>query len=220
MNSKKKKLCLYASFLIIIFRYLILVISYYFQIDSDIESDTSVFDVKSPTRENGRRSSTSTNNNNPLPGDTTPTPGSPTKAVRSNSESQNTPEKKCVTTMSGNNIAWYYQNFRFEFRSSLKNLWDSAQRFWWIPHPIEKWSEELTSNEPWNDALTEDKLQWGIKLSIRITIKKKHLMRWHRSLKRYHFKKVIKILWLFFLSRINERQSKRPRENFKRENQW
>lgn len=220
MNSKKKKLCLYASFLIIIFRYLILVISYYFQIDSDIESDTSVFDVKSPTRENGRRSSTSTNNNNPLPGDTTPTPGSPTKAVRSNSESQNTPEKKCVTTMSGNNIAWYYQNFRFEFRSSLKNLWDSAQRFWWIPHPIEKWSEELTSNEPWNDASTEDKLQWGIKLSIRITIKKKHLMRWHRSLKRYHFKKVIKILWLFFLSRINERQSKRPRENFKRENQW
>lgn len=75
------------------------------KIDSDIESDTSVFDVKSPTRENGRRSSTSTNNNNPLPGDTTPTPGSPTKAVRSNSESQNTPEKKCVTTMSGNNIA-------------------------------------------------------------------------------------------------------------------
>ncbi|CAK9815276.1 Serine/threonine-protein kinase BRSK2 [Anthophora quadrimaculata] len=75
------------------------------KIDSDIESDTSVFDVKSPTRENGRRSSTSTNNNNPLPGDATPTPGSPTKAVRSNSESQNTPEKKCVTTMSGNNIA-------------------------------------------------------------------------------------------------------------------
>lgn len=75
------------------------------QIDSDIDSDTSVFDVKSPTRENGRRSSTSTNNNKPLPGDATPTPGSPTKAVRSNSESQNTPEKKCVTTMSGNNIA-------------------------------------------------------------------------------------------------------------------
>lgn len=73
------------------------------QIDSDLESDTSVFDVKSPTRENGRRSSTSTNNNNP--GETTPTPGSPPKAVRSNSESQNTPEKKCVTTMSGNNIA-------------------------------------------------------------------------------------------------------------------
>ncbi|KAL0130619.1 hypothetical protein PUN28_002330 [Cardiocondyla obscurior] len=75
------------------------------KIDSDIESDTSVFDVKSPTRENGRRSSTSTNNNNALSGDTTPTPGSPPKAVRSNSESQNTPEKKCVTTMSGNNIA-------------------------------------------------------------------------------------------------------------------
>lgn len=105
--------------------------SYRFQIDSDIESDTSVFDVKSPTRENGRRSSTSTNNNNALSGDTTPTPGSPPKAVRSNSESQNTPEKKCVTTMSGNNIAWYYQNLRFEFRSNLKSLWDSAQRFWW-----------------------------------------------------------------------------------------
>ncbi|XP_032667734.1 serine/threonine-protein kinase BRSK2 isoform X1 [Odontomachus brunneus] len=75
------------------------------KIDSDIESDTSVFDVKSPTRENGRRSSTSTNNNNPLPGDATPTPGSPPKTVRSNSESQNTSEKKCVTTMSGNNIA-------------------------------------------------------------------------------------------------------------------
>lgn len=102
-----------------------------FQIDSDIESDTSVFDVKSSTRENGRRSSTSTNNNNALPGDASSTPGSPPKAVRSNSESQNTPEKKCVTTMSGNNIAWYYQNLRFEFRSSLKNLWDSAQRFYW-----------------------------------------------------------------------------------------
>ncbi|XP_076238535.1 BRSK family serine/threonine-protein kinase sugar-free frosting isoform X2 [Calliopsis andreniformis] len=75
------------------------------KIDSDIESDTSVFDAKSPSRENGRRSSTSTNNNNPVAGDATPTPGSPTKAVRSNSESQNTPEKKCVTTMSGNNIA-------------------------------------------------------------------------------------------------------------------
>ncbi|EZA60730.1 BR serine/threonine-protein kinase [Ooceraea biroi] len=74
-------------------------------IDSDIESDTSVFDVKSSTRENGRRSSTSTNNNNALPGDASSTPGSPPKAVRSNSESQNTPEKKCVTTMSGNNIA-------------------------------------------------------------------------------------------------------------------
>ncbi|XP_029161770.1 serine/threonine-protein kinase BRSK2 isoform X1 [Nylanderia fulva] len=75
------------------------------KIDSDIESDTSVFDVKSPTRENGRRSSTSTNNNNALPSDATSTPGSSPKAVRSNSESQNTPEKKCVTTMSGNNIA-------------------------------------------------------------------------------------------------------------------
>ncbi|XP_066601191.1 serine/threonine-protein kinase BRSK2 isoform X2 [Prorops nasuta] len=76
------------------------------QVDSDVESDTSVFDVKSPTRENGRRSSTSTNNNNPLPNDsTTPLPESPPKAVRSNSESQNTSEKKCMTTMSGNNIA-------------------------------------------------------------------------------------------------------------------
>ncbi|KAK0167128.1 hypothetical protein PV327_004565 [Microctonus hyperodae] len=78
---------------------------YFNKIDSDLESETSAFDVKSPTHENGRRSSTSTNNNNPIPGDTTPTPGSPPKAVRSNSESQNTPEKKCVTTMSGSNIA-------------------------------------------------------------------------------------------------------------------
>ncbi|XP_020708626.2 serine/threonine-protein kinase BRSK2 isoform X1 [Athalia rosae] len=75
------------------------------KIDSDIESDTSVFDVKSPTGEHGRRSSTSTNNNNALPGEVTTSPGSPPKAVRSNSESQNTPEKKCVTTMSGSNIA-------------------------------------------------------------------------------------------------------------------
>ncbi|XP_043270166.1 serine/threonine-protein kinase BRSK2 isoform X2 [Venturia canescens] len=76
------------------------------QIDSDLESETSAFDVKSPTRENGRRSSTSTNNNNQLPGEVTPTPESPPKAaVRSSSESQNTPEKKCVTTMSRSNIA-------------------------------------------------------------------------------------------------------------------
>ncbi|XP_033222078.1 serine/threonine-protein kinase BRSK2 isoform X2 [Belonocnema kinseyi] len=76
------------------------------KIDSDLESESSVFDVKSPTRENGRRSSTSTNNNIPLSDEITPTPDdSPPKAVRSNSESQNTPEKKCVTTMSGSNIA-------------------------------------------------------------------------------------------------------------------
>ncbi|XP_046742921.1 serine/threonine-protein kinase BRSK2 isoform X2 [Diprion similis] len=75
------------------------------KIDSDIESDTSVFDVKLPTRENGRRSSTSTNNNNALPGEVTTSPGSPPKAVRSTSESQNAAEKKCVTTMSGSNIA-------------------------------------------------------------------------------------------------------------------
>jgi Transcription initiation factor IIF, small subunit (RAP30) len=45
------------------------------QVESDIESDTSVFDVKSPTRENGnsvgrRRSCTSTNNNNTTAGST------------------------------------------------------------------------------------------------------------------------------------------------------
>jgi hypothetical protein len=43
------------------------------QVESDIESDTSVFDVKSPTRENGnsggrRRSCTSANNNNTTAG--------------------------------------------------------------------------------------------------------------------------------------------------------
>ncbi|XP_063985696.1 serine/threonine-protein kinase BRSK2 isoform X1 [Diachasmimorpha longicaudata] len=75
------------------------------KIDSDLESESSAFDVKSPTHENGRRSSTSTNNNNQMSGDSTSVPGSPPKAVRSNSESQNTPEKKCVTTMSGSNIA-------------------------------------------------------------------------------------------------------------------
>ncbi|KAF7987471.1 hypothetical protein HCN44_003233 [Aphidius gifuensis] len=74
-------------------------------IDSDLDSDNSAFDVKSPTHENGRRSSTSGNNNNQLTRDDSTTSGSPSKAVRSNSESQNTPEKKCVTTMSGNNIA-------------------------------------------------------------------------------------------------------------------
>lgn len=46
-----------------------------FQVESDIESDTSVFDVKSPTRENGngggrRRSCTSANNNNTAAGGT------------------------------------------------------------------------------------------------------------------------------------------------------
>ena len=45
----------------------------FFQVESDIESDTSVFDVKSPTRENGnsggrRRSCTSANNNNTTAG--------------------------------------------------------------------------------------------------------------------------------------------------------
>lgn len=109
------------------------VLIFAFQIDSDLESETSGVDIKSPTRENGRRSSTSTNNNNPLLSeDAGSTAGSPPKtAVRSNSESQNTPEKKCVTTMSGSNIAWYYQNFRFEFRSNLRTVWDSTQRLWW-----------------------------------------------------------------------------------------
>ena len=46
------------------------------QVESDIESDTSVFDVKSPTRENGnsvgrRRSCTSANNNNTTAGSST-----------------------------------------------------------------------------------------------------------------------------------------------------
>nr|CAD7429455.1 unnamed protein product [Timema monikensis] len=89
------------------------------QVESDIESDTSVFDVKSPTHENEngrRRSCTSattaiTNNNTrvslgegttvscPPSTETVMTPRA-SKAVRSNSESKSTLEK-CVTTTSG-----------------------------------------------------------------------------------------------------------------------
>ncbi|XP_068082860.1 serine/threonine-protein kinase BRSK2 [Anabrus simplex] len=97
------------------------------QVESDIESDTSVFDVKSPTREtaNGRRRScTSTNNNNSgsvtsecTTNGATITPATTTvscptstetmtsaampKAVRSNSESKSSTSEKCSTTTSG-----------------------------------------------------------------------------------------------------------------------
>lgn len=84
--------------------------------DSDLDSDNSVFDVKSPTRENGsgggvgvsgRRSSATTNNNTTVDlggGDLGPTA---TKAVRSNSENtgDSSCEKTCLTTMSGSSIA-------------------------------------------------------------------------------------------------------------------
>ncbi|KAJ9589454.1 hypothetical protein L9F63_017357, partial [Diploptera punctata] len=77
------------------------------------ESDTSVFDVKSPTRENGnsggrRRSCTSTNNNNTTAGSSSTecnnaeTSSSPPaiKAVRSNSESKGTLEKSDISFLS------------------------------------------------------------------------------------------------------------------------
>lgn len=68
---------------------------------SDLESECSVFDVRTATREVSRRAST---NNNTEPIDT-PTPGTP-KAVRSNSENTETScEKTCITTMSGSSIA-------------------------------------------------------------------------------------------------------------------
>lgn len=67
---------------------------------SDLESECSVFDVRTAAREVSRRAST--NNNTESCEQTTPaTP----KAVRSNSENTETCEKKCITTMSGSSIA-------------------------------------------------------------------------------------------------------------------
>ncbi|XP_056638496.1 serine/threonine-protein kinase BRSK1 isoform X2 [Diorhabda sublineata] len=68
--------------------------------NSDLESECSVFDVRTAAREVSRRASTNNNTetceqNNP---------GTP-KAVRSNSENTETCEKKCITTMSGSSIA-------------------------------------------------------------------------------------------------------------------
>ncbi|KAJ8982245.1 hypothetical protein NQ317_013547 [Molorchus minor] len=67
---------------------------------SDLESECSVFDVRTATREVARRAST--NNNTETCEQTTP--GTP-KAVRSNSENTDSCEKKCITTMSGSSIA-------------------------------------------------------------------------------------------------------------------
>lgn len=85
--------------------------------DSDLDSDNSVFDVKSPTRENGsgsggggvggsgRRSSATTNNNTTVDMGGNDL-GATTKAVRSNSENTGENcEKTCLTTMSGSSIA-------------------------------------------------------------------------------------------------------------------
>ncbi|KAJ8956294.1 hypothetical protein NQ318_015030, partial [Aromia moschata] len=66
---------------------------------SDLESECSVFDVRTATRE-ARRAST--NNNTETCEQNTP--GTP-KAVRSNSENTDSCEKKCITTMSGSSIA-------------------------------------------------------------------------------------------------------------------
>ncbi|CAH1382345.1 hypothetical protein MTP99_006309 [Tenebrio molitor] len=67
---------------------------------SDLESECSVFDVRTATREVSRRAST--NNNTESIEQTTP--GTP-KAVRSNSENTDSCEKTCITTMSGSSIA-------------------------------------------------------------------------------------------------------------------
>jgi len=67
---------------------------------SDLESECSVFDVRSATREVARRAST---NNNTETIEQHP-PGTP-KAVRSSSENTDSCEKTCITTMSGSSIA-------------------------------------------------------------------------------------------------------------------
>ncbi|XP_019871793.1 serine/threonine-protein kinase BRSK2 isoform X2 [Aethina tumida] len=67
---------------------------------SDLESECSVFDVRTAAREVSRRAST--NNNTETIEQTAP--GTP-KAVRSNSENTDSCEKKCITTMSGSSIA-------------------------------------------------------------------------------------------------------------------
>ncbi|XP_050312319.1 serine/threonine-protein kinase BRSK2 isoform X2 [Anthonomus grandis grandis] len=67
---------------------------------SDLESECSVFDVRTASREVSRRAST---NNNTETLEQNP-PGTP-KAVRSNSENTDSCEKTCITTMSGSSIA-------------------------------------------------------------------------------------------------------------------
>ncbi|XP_065172466.1 serine/threonine-protein kinase BRSK2 isoform X2 [Atheta coriaria] len=66
---------------------------------SDLESECSVFDVRTAVREAGRRASTNNNTES-----MEQIPGTP-KAVRSSSENtENTCEKACITTMSGSSI--------------------------------------------------------------------------------------------------------------------
>lgn len=65
-----------------------------------MESECSVFDVRTATREAGRRASTN-NNTESLEQSST---GS-AKAVRSSSENADSCEKTCITTMSGSSIA-------------------------------------------------------------------------------------------------------------------
>ncbi|XP_076255585.1 BRSK family serine/threonine-protein kinase sugar-free frosting isoform X1 [Rhynchophorus ferrugineus] len=67
---------------------------------SDLESECSVFDVRTASREVSRRASTNNNTDNC---EQNP-PGTP-KAVRSNSENTDSCEKTCMTTMSGSSIA-------------------------------------------------------------------------------------------------------------------
>ncbi|XP_025830966.1 serine/threonine-protein kinase BRSK2 [Agrilus planipennis] len=68
---------------------------------SDLESECSIFDVRTATRDSQRRAST---NNNTEAADQTSS--SNTKTVRSNSENtDNNCEKTCITTMSGSSIA-------------------------------------------------------------------------------------------------------------------
>ncbi|XP_071057214.1 serine/threonine-protein kinase BRSK2 isoform X2 [Onthophagus taurus] len=67
--------------------------------NSDLESECSVFDVRTATREVSRRAST--NNNT----ETIEVAPSSAKAVRSSSENTDSCEKTCITTMSGSSIA-------------------------------------------------------------------------------------------------------------------
>lgn len=70
---------------------------------SDLESECSVFDVRTATREVGRRASTNNNTESLL--EQTHQSGGSTKAVRSSSENADSCEKTCITTMSGTSIA-------------------------------------------------------------------------------------------------------------------
>lgn len=70
---------------------------------SDLESECSVFDVRTVTREAGRRAST--NNNTETMLEQTHSNSGSGKTVRSSSENADSCEKTCITTMSGSSIA-------------------------------------------------------------------------------------------------------------------